>query len=281
MVLMTLCGILGVFYVFSMQEKQAFLEYKEHVQQLKSQEITEMLGKIDRYRGIHNASNLQRVFPTILQRHSLEYKERWNCKNRLFRVRITTKITNTCPPRFCLATRKSIGHSHSFPTTTKLGVRIYKVHILSSEEMAARIVNQTEDNDDSELPKKKKKQNIQKQRYKNNEKRTQGYIQVDFEYPLPKWENPPIFSNESFVRKGYDVLAFLAYWEMYQNIQYDRKLIISINDHIHQKITEQTENIYERYVDIEKSINRTMKNKHSHIQCFICSMSYITVTYKM
>ena len=35
------------------------------------------------------------------------------------------------------------------------------------------------------------------------------------------------------LQQSFEVLAFLAYWEKFQNIRQDEKLIIQINHHLH------------------------------------------------
>ena len=50
---MSIFGALGTFYVFSLQEKQAFSNYKKEVQLSKQLEITDMQDRIQKYSELH------------------------------------------------------------------------------------------------------------------------------------------------------------------------------------------------------------------------------------
>ena len=280
MILMTLCGVLGTFYVFSLQEKQAFIEYKEHVQQLKYKEITELQGKIQHYRDIHNAQNLQQVFPTILQQNTMELQGSIQLQEYVVsQVYHNQKIQMYVVEGDCIFTGNVVFIPILLHQLQKLGLWIYKVDILSSEQAKTILSNQNQQHHHDETSQKKdaedknkedknKEEKIKKDKKKNSKNTTvtDEYIQIYFEYPLPNWDVPNIFLKESFVSKSYDVLAFLAYWEIYQSIQHDPTLIISINDHIHQRMLQIPVSNFERHRLMTKTESLQQASTVSHIQ---------------
>ena len=116
----------------------------------------------------------------------------------------------------------------------ELGLWVYGIQFMDEEEfkkgnqLAETQIEGTDSSNSGSIKKKSTKKSPKRNKIQNPQ-----ILKISFEYPLPKWNTPTIFSTEEFLQQSFEVLAFLAYWEKFQNIRQDEKLIIQINHHLH------------------------------------------------
>ncbi len=245
--LMSICGMLGTFYVFSIQEKRQFTKFKKEVQVAKQLQITDMQDRIQSYAKLHNSENLQSALPVLFSNHT-----KLNLKGEieLQENTIATQFQEQHLELYVLDGDFYVQADEQkdllvlpilLQELQELGLWIYGIQFMDEEEfkkenqVAENQLPFTESSNDDSTKKKSVKTSTKK-----NKKQNPQILKISFEYPLPKWNTPTIFSEEEFVQQSFEVLAFLAYWEKFKNISQDEKLIIQINDHLHEMMWNST-----------------------------------------
>jgi len=239
-IVMTICGILGTFYVFFSQEKQEFSNFKKEVQVAKQLQITDMQNRIQKYSTSHNIENLQSALPVIFSKHT---KLKLQGDVVLQENAIPTQFQEQHLELYVLdgefyiqadAHKDLLSLPILLQELQELGLWVYGIQFMDEEEFKKDnqlAETQTEGTDSSNSDSTKKKST--KKSSKKKRIQEPQILRISFEYPLPKWNIPTIFSAEEFLQQSFEVLAFLAYWEKFQNIRQDEKLIIQINHHLH------------------------------------------------
>lgn len=256
-VLMSICGALGAYHAFSLQERQDFLYFKNEIQLSKQDEISDMQTVIQKYSEIHTQENLQVALPELFAEHeTFDLKGQFELHEKIMTINFQgTSVDITLLRGTCFLKGNVLEIPILIQDFQQLGLWVYEIDFSEHKMYDADQIKTSIKEDGKTL-------NSNEVDAKNT---TEEYIEISFEYPLPKWKTPKIYSEDIFVQKSFDVIAFLAYWESLQKIRHDPSLMIRLNHHITEMMWEETQGRFHRTSLLESVTTggRTLHTKDS------------------